>query len=259
MPFDFMKKKSGDKGEAKAEAPKSIKKQAKAQGFADGEESLKPEKETNGAKSGGMPSLRHALKVGKKDTTPAERRAVAHALGGLDTSMGYTVNLERRGAEYKQNASKDPNANPELLVKLSSMVSLCKKYQSAGERLLAAYADYEKRGFMTPLKAAIQEVTKVGMELRVLMSGLRGPGDSVADGSLLSNVLRCDVVNGVQGGAKDKEAGKVPDAPAKGHNTEGASLPLSGDGYALMAQALRNYSEMFMESFDLFATRTAAL
>lgn len=260
MPFDFMKKKTTpDKGDAKIEATKSTKQTAKTMGFAQAEDSLKPDKDPKAAKSA-MPSLRHALKLGKKDVDPATQAAVTKAIGPIDQAMSYALNIGRRASMFNADAAKEGATNPQLAARVAQLASACKKFESAGSRLLKAHEDYMKRGFMTPLKAAIDDVVKAGMEVRVLLTGLQGPGDSVAEGSLTANFFfGGTVANGVQAGDKDTAAGKVPDAPAKGHDTSATPLPMNGGGFALWAKAIRNYAVDFVSYFDQFATGVAGL
>ena len=61
-------------------------------------------------------------------------------------------------------------------------------------------------------------------------------------------------VNGVQAGDKDTAAGKVPDAPAPGHDTSQTPLPMNGGGFALWGRAIRNYAIDYVSYFDSFAT-----
>lgn len=260
MPFDFMKKKtSSDKGEAKIEATKSTKQNAKAMGFQEAEDSLKPDKDPKDAKRA-MPSLRHALKVGKKDVDPAQQAAVTKAVGPIDQAMSYALNIGRRAGSFNADAAKEGATNPELAARVARLASACKKFDGAGERLLKAHQDYMKRGFMTPLKAAIDDVVKAGMEVRILLTGLQGPGDSVAEGSLTADFFFAGtVVNGVQAGDKDTAAGKVPAGPAKGHDTSATPLPAGGGGYALWARAIRGYAIDYVSYFDRFAMGVGGL
>jgi len=260
MPFDLIKKKSGkDKGdvETKAEASKSTKQNAKAMGFAEADEALKPDKDPKAAKNA-MPSLRHALKLGKKEVDPAQQAAVTDAIGPIDQALSYALNIGRRAQSFNSDAANEGATNPKLAAEVSRLASACKKFDAAGNRLIKAHQDYMKRGFMTPLKAAIDDVVKAGMEVRLLLTGLKGPGDSVAEGSLVADFF-ASAVNGVQAGKNDTAAGTVPDAPAKGHDTSKTPLPMNGAGYALWARAIRNYAVDYISYFDQFATGVAGL
>lgn len=258
MPFDFMKKKSSaDKGDTKTESPKSTKNNAKAMGFEEASDALKPDKDPKAGKSA-MPSLRHALGVGKKEVDPATKKAVTNAIGPIDQAMSYALNIGRRCGTFNEGAAKEGGGNPEVMARVSKLASACKKFDSAGDRLIKAHQDYMKRGFMTPLRAAIDDAVKAGMEIRLLLTGLRGPGDSVAEGGLVADFFASSV-NGVQAGEKDTAAGAVPAAPDKGHDTSQTPITMGGSGHALYGRAIRNYAVDYISFFDAFAKGVAGL
>lgn len=256
MPFDFLKKKTSNKAD-KVEPPKAQSKVTKAMGFDEAEDALKPNKADKPDKAA-LPSLRHALKLGKKEVDPATQKAALAACDPIGQAMSQANNIERRALDFNADCKKEGSTQPELAAKVSRLAAACKKFDSVGSRLIAAHADFQKRGFMTPLKAAIDDAIKAGREVRVLLTGLTGPGDSVAEGSLMGDFFAVSV-NGVQAGPKDTAAGKVPDAPAKGHDTQGAMLPMGGGGAGIWAKAIRGYGADFVTYYDRIVTGAAGL
>lgn len=260
MPFALKRKKdpadkAGDAADTAGGASSSIKSNAKAMGFEEASKALMPDKDPGKKTS---VSLRHMLHVGQKDADPKTQRAVTAAVGPVDRLLAVASNFQNRTGSFLEDARKD-GASPAVIARVEKFRSLNKKMTGKAEKVVAAHQDFMKRGFVTPLKAAIEDLFKVALELRLLLTGLPGPGDSVAEGGLLVNILK-DAVDGVQLGARDEAAGKTLTGTQAPVSDAAVPLPLSGgSGHGLWSRALRNYADDFIVYFDAFAASAKGL
>ncbi|TNF31155.1 MAG: hypothetical protein EP329_12790 [Deltaproteobacteria bacterium] len=261
MAFDFLKKSLGGKSGAqnvgspsKGSALKGI------DGHAAQEAALAPK--------GGMAGLGARVKDffgvadkgksgakggAKKPIDPAMKAKYDAAIGGMTNMIAFANNFIHRIPQYQQDSAQ--SGDTEAAEKCGPLLQRAGQLDSAYTRVLAAYGRYERTGDDAPLKNALEQAMTIAVAMRIVLTGLRGPGDSLGANGLLLDLFSHKTHGGVMVGPKDAAKGKKMAAPEdKGMAT--GQLPM---GALVSGQAVRVYGGQFVTECDSFRKHVAAL
>ena len=215
-------------------------------------DALKPKEGPPEGSKGMAGRVKHFFGMGGKSQKgapdPAKRAAYEGVIGAMTNLDAFTNNFIGRVPQFQRDSMN--SGSPEMAERCAPLASNAAMLSSASDRVFAAFGTFIKNGDDAPLRAAIDTYVRRAVTIRMVLTGLVGPGDSRAANGLLINALGPDkmtggVVVGPKDAAKGKKVGGKAEAPMAsgqlpmGNHVTGQALRVSGEAFVTECDNLR--------------------
>lgn len=276
MPFEFVNKLRGQKDKVAAEADaKAEKSSLRGKDFASQTEALKPPADKDPAKKKGpMAQIKSVLGLGKSDKDsskekpdknaakgkkgapdPALIKLASNIIGQAQNAAGIAGNIAKRVPQMAAEIAADGTSDyfAKVLERSASLSGWSAAIMASTQQLEDAFDKFVEDGNVQAFIMAADAVLNEVLALRIELSGLAGPGDSLSPKGLIMHpqVTDKDLVGGLLVGKNDAAAkGITPPSGVQGGTAIGGMNVLPTANNSVSGQAIRVQGTQYMQYAD---------